>query len=135
MWSFIVWLTATEWSTVILHACIPFKKYKDLHYPLQCSYYRFIWNFCFETKNFLANLCFDSRKQSVQTADEISFQKKSWVTVMQNQDFHFLVFGISNSKWSFLFFNCQIVTQKCKNKSLAIDLVASSEMFYFLTLI
>ena len=26
MWSFIVWLTATEWSTVILHACIPFRK-------------------------------------------------------------------------------------------------------------
>ena len=45
----------------------------------------------------------------------------------------FFSFQFSKSRWFFLFFNFDLVTQKWKNKSLAIELVTWSDNFYFPT--
>ena len=38
---------------------------------------------------------------------------------------------VSNSKWNFLIFNFELVTQKQKNKSWTIELVTRCEIKYF----
>ena len=62
------------------------------------------------------------------------FKKEILSNYNSKSRFRFLVFGIRSSKWSFLFFNVQLVTQKSKNENLTVELVAWSETFYFSTL-